>query len=180
MMAKSRSPIPCAEHAGVTALYLENHMWLRRWLAYRLQPAAACVADDLAQDVFLRILSSRNRFQIDSIRQPRAYLTRVAHCILVSWWRRQSLELAWLEALALLPELQQPSPEEQSLIIETLYEIDAVLDRLRKPVRQAFLMATLDGMKYKDIGRALGIALPTVKKYIHEAYLMCLSQMNDE
>lgn len=71
MMAKSRSPIPCAEHAGVTALYLENHMWLRRWLAYRLQPAAACVADDLAQDVFLRILSSRNRFQIDSIRQPR-------------------------------------------------------------------------------------------------------------
>jgi RNA polymerase sigma-70 factor (ECF subfamily) len=41
-------------------------------------------------------------------------------------------------------------------------------------------MATLDGMKQKDIAVALNIALPTVKKYIHEAYLTCLTQMPDE
>ncbi|MHA5568477.1 sigma factor-like helix-turn-helix DNA-binding protein, partial [Pseudomonas aeruginosa] len=42
------------------------------------------------------------------------------------------------------------------------------------------LMATLDGMKQKDIAQALGVALPTVKKFIHQAYVTCLSLMPDE
>lgn len=127
-----------------------------------------------------RILASRDGGQRDAIRQPRAYLTRIANCVLVSWRRRQSLELAWLEALATLPEPLQPSPEQQSVIVETLHEIDALLDTLRPRVKQAFLMATLDGMKQKDIAQALGVALPTVKKFIHQAYVTCLSLMPDE
>ncbi|MCR7986674.1 helix-turn-helix domain-containing protein, partial [Pseudomonas aeruginosa] len=56
----------------------------------------------------------------------------------------------------------------------------ALLDTLRPRVKQAFLMATLDGMKQKDIAQALGVALPTVKKFIHQAYVTCLSLMPDE
>ncbi len=82
--------------------------------------------------------------------------------------------------LATLPEPLQPSPEQQSVIVETLHEIDALLDTLRPRVKQAFLMATLDGMKQKDIAQALGVALPTVKKFIHQAYVTCLSLMPDE
>lgn len=167
---------PCA----VTTLYLENHAWLRGWLAYRLRSWGHGVADDLAQDIFLRVLSNRDATQPDTLRQPRAYLARIANCVLVSWRRRHSLEQAWLEALAQVPEPEHPSPEQQSVILETLHEIDAVLDTLRPRVRQAFLMATLDGMKQKDIAQALNIALPTVKKYIHEGYLTCLSQMPDD
>ena len=65
------------------------------------------------------------------------------------------------------------------MIVETLHEIDALLDTLRPRVKQAFLMATLDGMK-QDIAQALGVALPTVKKFIHQAYVTCLSLMPDE
>lgn len=173
---RSQSAEPCA----VTTLYIEHHAWLRGWLAYRLRSWGRGVADDLAQDIFVRLLASRDSNQPDTLRQPRAYLTRIANCVLVSWRRRHSLEQAWLEALALVPEALQPSPEQQSVILETLHEIDAVLDSLRPRVRQAFLMASLDGMKQKDIAQALNIALPTVKKYIHEGYMACLSQMPDE
>ncbi|MBC3436902.1 sigma-70 family RNA polymerase sigma factor [Pseudomonas sp. BW16M2] len=173
------SPQP-AEQCAVTTLYIEHHAWLRGWLAYRLRSWGRGVADDLAQDIFVRVLASRDSNQPDTLRQPRAYLTRIANCVLVSWRRRHSLEQAWLEALALVPEALQPSPEQQSVILETLHEIDAVLDGLRPRVRQAFLMATLDGMKQKDIAQNLNIALPTVKKYIHEGYMACLSQMPDE
>ncbi|MNE78243.1 putative RNA polymerase sigma factor FecI [compost metagenome] len=100
--------------------------------------------------------------------------------MLVSWRRRQSLERAWLEALALIPEPLHPSPEQHSVILETLHEIDALLDTLKPRIKQAFLMATLDGMKQKDIALALKLAVPTVKKYIHEAYITCLSLMPDE
>ena len=48
--------------------------------------------------------------------------------------------------ISTLPEPLQPSPEQQSVIVETLHEIDALLDTLRPRVKQAFLMATLDGI----------------------------------
>lgn len=179
-MTLFNTPPQPAERCAVTTLYIEHHAWLRGWLAYRLRSWGRGVADDLAQDIFVRVLASRDSNQPDTLRQPRAYLTRIANCVLVSWRRRHSLEQAWLEALALVPEALQPSPEQQSVILETLHEIDAVLDGLRLGVRQAFLMATLDGMKQKDIAQALNIALPTVKKYIHEGYMACLSQMPDE
>ncbi|MCE7765578.1 sigma-70 family RNA polymerase sigma factor [Pseudomonas putida] len=174
------SPPNSTEPCSIETLYIENHAWLRNWLAYRLRSWGRGVADDLAQDTFLRVLASREGARVEPIRQPRAYLTRIANCVLVSWRRRQSLEQAWLEALLLLPEPECPSPELQCAILETLHEIDAVLDKLRPRARQAFLMATLDGMKQKDIAVALNIALPTVKKYIHEAYLACLTQMPDD
>ena len=174
------SPPNSTEPCSIETLYIENHAWLRSWLAYRLRSWGRGVADDLAHDTFLRVLASRQGTRVEPILQPRAFLTRIANCVLVSWRRRQSLEQAWLEALLLLPEPEQPSPELHSVILETLHEIDEVLDRLRPRVRQAFLLATLDGMKQKDIAVALNIALPTVKKYIHEAYVACLAQMPDE
>ncbi len=178
MTSPESPPLP-AERCPVTTLYTEHHGWLRGWLSYRLRSWGRGVADDLAQDVFLRVLVSRDARQDGVIQQPRAYLTRIAQCVLVSWRRRHSLEQAWLEALLQLPEPEHPSPEQQSVILETLHEVDALLDTLRPRVRQAFLMATLDGMKQKAIAEALNIALPTVKQYIHQGYLVCLSRMPD-
>ncbi|MGK8167986.1 sigma-70 family RNA polymerase sigma factor [Pseudomonas aeruginosa] len=174
------SPVLSADRGSVATLYRENHAWLRGWLAYRLRSWGREVADDLAHDTFLRILASHDATQREAIRQPRAYLTRIANCVLVSWRRRQSLELAWLETLASLPEPLQASPEQQSVIVEALHEIDALLDTLRPRVKRAFLMATLDGMRQKDIAEVLNVALPTVKKYIHQGYLTCLSLMPDD
>lgn len=172
--------IACAKRDGFAALYTENHAWLRNWLAYRLNAWGRGVADDLAHDTFVRILASRNGATHAPIEQPRAFLTTVAKGVLVSWMRRQTLERAWLDGLAALPEPLHPSPEQQGVILETLHEIDAVLETLKPRVKQAFLMATLDGMKQQDIARALNVAVPTVKSDIRKAYLACLSLMPDE
>lgn len=171
---------PNAERDSIAALYVENHAWLRKWLAYRLHSWSASMADDLAHDTFVRILAGRGDTRREAIQQPRAYLTTVAKGVLFSWMRRQTLERAWLDALAVLPEPQHPSPEQQGIILETLHEIDAMLDTLKPHVKQAFLMATLDGMKQQEIAQALKVAVPTVKSYIHKAYLACLSLMPDE
>ncbi len=80
------APSSClsADRDGVATLYRENHAWLRNWLAYQLRSWGRGVADDLAHDTFLRILASRDGGQREAIRQPRAYLTRIANCVLVS------------------------------------------------------------------------------------------------
>lgn len=154
----------------VRTLYVEHHGWLQTWLRRRL--GNSCDAADLAQDTFVRILRVADRGTIET---PRAYLTTVAKGVLVNWYRRQALEQAYLQALALLPEPEAPSPEQRALVLETLHEIDAMLDALPPLVRRSFLLSQLEGMKYEDIALQLGVSLSSVKRYMAQAFRQCLA-----
>lgn len=152
----------------------QHHGWLQGWLRYKL--GNAFDAADLAQDTFARILAGRH---IGAIAQPRAYLTTVARGILVNWVQRQALERAYLDALALLPEALAPSCEERYLILETLHQLDAMLDALPPPVRRVFLLSQLEGLGYDAIGAQLGLSLSTVKRHMKQAFLACLQLESD-
>ena len=165
----------------LTSLYSDHHRWLKAWLLRRL--GNEFDAADLAHDTFLRLLRRDAQAPCKApepvIREPRAYLTTIANGLVVSHIRRQSLERAYLEALAALPEPQAISPEQQLGILQTLHEVDAMLAVLPPRVRSAFLMAQLDGMKQQEIAAALKVSVPTVKKYMQQAWLACLSLMDD-
>jgi len=163
-----------ATHPHFTSLYSDHHSWLQRWLCVKLGNASD--AADLAQDTFARILG---RADLAGLNQPRAFLTTVAKGVLVNWYQRQALERAYLEALAALPEPTAISPEQRMLILETLHEIDRMLDALPPKVKQAFLLAQLDGMGYAEIAEQLGTSLITIKRYMKQAFLQCLLVMAD-
>ena len=154
--------------------YSDHHGWLQGWL--RLKLGNASDAADLAQDTFARILARRD---LDAVREPRAYLTTVAKGLMVNWYRRQALERAYLDALAVLPEPEGACPEQRMLVLETLHDIDAALDALPERVRQAFFLSQLDGMKYDAIAQVLDVSLPTVKRYMKRAFLQCLLVLED-
>jgi RNA polymerase sigma-70 factor (ECF subfamily) len=163
-----------APHPLFNALYCEHHGWLQRWLGFKLGNASD--AADLAHDTFIRLIA---RSDLDTVREPRAMLTTVAKGLLVNRFQRQALERAYLAALAALPELVAPSPEQRLLILETLHQIDAMLDALPPRVRQAFLLSQLDGMAYADIALQLGVSVITVKRYMKQAFLQCLLAMDN-
>ena len=163
-----------ATHPHFTSLYSDHHSWLQRWLNAKLGNASD--AADLAQDTFTRILG---RADLAGLHEPRAFLTTVAKGVLINWYQRQALERAYLDALAALPEPTAISPEHRMLILETLHQIDAMLDALPPKVKQAFLMAQLDGMAYADIAAQLGMSLITIKRYMKQAFLQCLLTMED-
>ncbi len=136
----SSSSTPPAPHADIRALYIDHHAWLLGWLRKRLHYGDS--AADLAQDTFVHILGKPERLQ--ELRQPRAWLSTVAHGLLVDRVRRQRVERAYLEAIAHLPEAEVPSPESQLILLETLARVDALLDGLRPKVRMAFLLSRRD------------------------------------
>jgi len=154
----------------IEALYSDHHGWLHGWLRKKL--GNSFDAADLAHDTFARVLSGRTPA---ALTEPRAYLTTVAKGILVNWYRRQALERAYLDALAALPEPQAPAPELRFIILETLHEIDALLDRLQPQVKRTFLLSQIEGMKYEDIARATGVSLITVKRHMKQAFSHCLA-----
>lgn len=165
-MASSSDPI-----AG---LYADHHGWLQGWLRKKL--GCTHQAADLAHDTFIRMLTAFGQKQgaVLDLKEPRAYLTTVASRILINHYRRQSLEYAYLNALALMPEAVAPSPEQRALILETLNEIDAMLDGLPIKARRAFLLAQLDGLGYAEIADQLGTSTRTVRRYMAMAYEQCL------
>ncbi|MBP0599794.1 sigma-70 family RNA polymerase sigma factor [Herbaspirillum sp. LeCh32-8] len=152
----------------VRILYQDHHGWLKGWLRYKL--GNAFDAADLAQDVFMRLLA---RQEPVAAREPKAFLSTIARRLVIEHWRRRELEQAWLETLAAQPEAEAPSPESRALFLETLVEIDAVLDGLKPPVRSAFLMAQLDGLTCPQIARELGVSLATVERYLAKALRAC-------
>lgn len=163
-------------HPQIQALYSDHHGWLQGWLRRKL--GNAFDAADLAQDTFLRILTvpdDTSEKQADwQLHEPRAYLTVVARRLLANLYRRRSLEQAYLDALSAMPEPHAPSPEQQAIILETLQEIDAMLDGLAPQVRRAFLMAQLEGLGYAEIALKLSVSERTVKRYMAQAMARCI------
>ncbi|HVR48990.1 MAG TPA: sigma-70 family RNA polymerase sigma factor [Pseudorhodoferax sp.] len=158
------------------ALYSHHHGWLHGWLRRKLGDAHH--AADLAQDTFVRILVAcrAQELALEAVREPRAYLTTVAARLLVNHYRRLSVEQAWLAALATQPAAFAVSPEERLAILQTLQEVDALLDTLPPKARTAFLLAQLEGLTYAQIAERLNVALRTVKRYMAQAFEECLMQ----
>lgn len=153
----------------IESLYSDHHLWLKGWLHRRLGSAEqAC---DLAHDTFLRLLSSER--VPATLDEPRAYLTTVAQRLVSNHWRREKLERAYLEALAQAPSPLELSPEERAILLETLFELDCLLDGLPTAVRQAFLLSQLDGQTHAQVAEALNVSIPTVKRYLVKALQRC-------
>lgn len=166
----SMSSVDRSLNLHVQNLYSEHHGWLHRWLDRKLGNTSD--AADLAHDTFVRLLT---RQSIATGAEPRALLTHIAKGLVIDRWRRQDVERAYLETIAHLPEPQVPSPETRWLILEALYRIDAMLCAMPEKTRQAFLMSQIDGMTYPQIATELKVSLITVKRYMRDAFLACLS-----
>ncbi|MBH3426330.1 sigma-70 family RNA polymerase sigma factor [Pseudomonas alkylphenolica] len=154
--------------SAVTDLYCDHHGWLNGWLRKRL--GNAFDAADLTQDTFVRVLKARTALDI---REPRPYLSRIAKGLLIDLFRRRSLEQAYLEALAIMPESVQPSLEEQAIYLQALVEIDRLLQGLGNTVRQTFLLSQFDGLTYPQIAERLNISVRTVNNHMAKAMEHC-------
>ena len=155
--------------ASFKTIYSNHHGWLYSWLWRKL--GSRDDAAELAQDTFVRLLANKSA---TGLLEPRAYLSTIANGLVVNHWRRLSLERAYLSALAARPEMAMPSPEERALVMEPLFQIDTMLDKLSTKARQAFLLAQLDGLTYGQIAIQLGVSDRMVRKYMAQAMLQCV------
>jgi RNA polymerase sigma factor (sigma-70 family) len=138
---------------------------LRRFLARR-RPACAADIDDIAQEVFLRLLRYDRSELID---YPQAYLFKIASNVSAEWAMRSSRRLPhhseWLTELvdALTPEVEL---ERQGLDEQLHAAIEALPARSRQILRLHFA----DGITHEEIARRLGVTRKIVKRDMARAY----------
>jgi RNA polymerase sigma-70 factor (ECF subfamily) len=155
----------------LASLYSDHHGWLFGWLRKKL--GCADNAADLAQDTFVRIITSRDALL--GMRAPRAYLTTTARHLLANRVRRQKIEEAYLAELHLAASQCAgfPSPEQICIAIQALEQINAALQGLQFRPREAFLLHYLDGQTQAEVATALGVSTRMVQKYLAQALLHC-------
>lgn len=150
-------------------LYRDHSQWLLGWLRRRLGDRER--AADITQDTFVRLISSAMK---RVPREPRSYLATVAKRLMIDQLRRHQLEQEYQAYLANQPQVQVCSPEHRLIILETLMQLDAMLDGLGSKVRQAFFYVQLDGLSYVEVAARLEVSVSSVTKYMAKAVEHCL------
>jgi RNA polymerase sigma factor (sigma-70 family) len=138
---------------------------LRRFLARRRAGCAADI-DDIAQEVFLRLLRYDRSQLID---YPQAYLFKIASNVSAEWAMRASRRLPHhSEWLAELVDSLSPEAEVER---ETLDEqLRAAVNALPARPREILRLHFGDGATHEEIARRLGVTRKIVKRDIARAY----------
>ena len=127
-------------------------------------------ADDIAQEVFIKVYRSLGGFRQDA--QFTSWLYRIAMNACIDHGRRRSPvsfplksedERTWEVAA------DDPGPEERVFAGEVRAAVTAAVDGLPPQQRLIFAMRHFEGMKLIDIAEALGVAEGTVKRQLHSA-----------
>jgi RNA polymerase sigma-70 factor (ECF subfamily) len=133
-------------------------------------------AEDIAQDVFIKVYRSLARFRQDS--QLTSWIYRIAMNACIDHRRRQlSAGAAPLcarddesceQQLVNTPE-EGPGPESTAYAGELGTVLEGAVARLPHGQRIVFIMRHHEGLKLGEIATALGLAEGTVKRQLHAA-----------
>jgi RNA polymerase sigma-70 factor (ECF subfamily) len=129
-------------------------------------------AEDIAQDVFIKVFRSLDRFRYDA--QLTSWLYRIVMNACIDH-RRRHAPAGWAPftedaelRMANTPE-DGPGPEDQAYGGQLGEVLEAEIARLPPGQRLVFTMRHHEGLKLSEIADALGLAEGTVKRQLHAA-----------
>ena len=145
--------------------------WRKRWNGSLLRflgrrVRAAVDIEDLAQETYLRLLRARD---LHDVRNPQAYLLRVASHVVAEWRDNQ------LPMEPILPA------HEEFLVDDCLpeFELDATLSQERLDItlsamtpimRAVLLLRVRDERPCKEIAQELDLTIRQVRRYLARSY----------
>jgi RNA polymerase sigma-70 factor, ECF subfamily len=141
---------------------------------YRLVRNRA-IAEELAQDVFLRVYRFRDRYQPEA--KFSTWLFRITTNVALNWRRDSRRESAHLSLDVALHDPRQiqvadrtPRPDERLLAEFHAMEIRDAIESLPAKQLAAVLMHKYEGLDYAAIARALDCSIPALKSLLFRAY----------
>ena len=162
-------------HGLVEQLATDHHEDLIRYISRRVRSIAD--AREIAQEAYVRLLRLD---RTDLIREPRAYLYRVATHVLYEFElksRNDRLGLVrWKSDEASgIAEIHTRAVDQLAL----KERMDAALAELTPKCRAVLILHRRDGMTYQEISERIGISVSMVKKYLIQGLRHCRQALSD-
>lgn len=125
------------------------------------------LADDLAQEVFLRAWRQRGSYQEQG--HARAFLLRIADHLACDHLRRDKASATRIEKLqhTAASFSAEWDPVRRAVEAEAVEQLNAALDRLTTVQRRVLLLRYYGAMAFQEIAAALEIPLSTALSHCH-------------
>ncbi len=128
-------------------------------------------ADDVTQEVLIRIWKNMNKFKLLS---AKSWIMKTTHNLCIDFLRKRKKELeknplSTDDILDYTTNKQSENPVviTESKMIDT--KVKEAIKRLPEKIRSTFVLYEIEGMKYKEISKVLDIPINSVKVYIMRA-----------
>ena len=124
-------------------------------------------AQEILQDVFLKIWDNRNSIDIE--KSFRSYLFKIAENKVVDFFRKaardkkREAELISLATIEYMPVEELLYSDEKSALLQK------AIDSLSPQRQQVFRLCKLEGKTYKEVSELLGISVSTISDHIVKA-----------
>ena len=149
---------------------------LRAWMAqygpalrrYFLRRAEAGEADDLVQEVFVKLQARGTTSDIDNVER---YLFRTAASVLADRYRQPGWRWGAQEQLdAADPLVDEVSPERIVIGRQAIGSIVTALEELPPRSAQAFFLVRFEQMTQEEAARRMGISVKAVEELMRRAF----------
>ncbi|WP_428152357.1 RNA polymerase sigma factor [Brevundimonas sp.] len=158
--------------SSLLTAYLEQREAMRRFFQARLGPAAD--VEDLLQDLYLKAATVDAATEV---REPRAYLYRLASNLMMDRWRsgRRSAvrDTAWRDVTRTAGPTEDiddaPSAEAVVAGRERLAALMEGLTHLPPRTQAVFRLHKFDGLSYAEVAENLKVSRSTVEKHMMDA-----------
>jgi RNA polymerase sigma-70 factor (ECF subfamily) len=160
--------------AALFAAYLRGRSAL--WAFFRLRTRDEGAAEDLLQEVWLRIGKAASPGRI---RDPDAFLRTVAKNLATDWHRRRARRPSSAGPLehANDPACDRPSAFDQLAAHEAVEFLMQVLEELSPRRRQALLLHKFEGLTMAEAARRMGTSSETVERQVAQALAHCQARL---
>ena len=145
-------------------LFERHHLHLFNFFLRLTRERSA--AEDLVQEVFVRMLKYRGTYRTEAEFTP--WMFRLARNAATDLWRARPRELP-VDESAPEPAADLPHPADEMEKGDRRRRLGKALDRLPAEKRELLLLARFSEMRYDEIGELLGVSVGAVKVRVHRA-----------
>ncbi len=142
-------------------LFVEHRESLMRYVRYRLSDFAA--AEDIAQECFIRYFQARRRQEV--IEQPKAWLFRVAHNLVIDHGRTQKLDFLGDDEWRTI----EAGLAAQDTEVDYRLRISSLPWHVLTPTEMECLQLRAEGLKFREVAEVLDITISTAASYVARA-----------
>jgi RNA polymerase sigma-19 factor, ECF subfamily len=146
--------------------FREHAVELQRYLLRRVGHAHD--ADDLAQEVFARLLRVRDA---ELVRKPLAYLIGIATHVVREFRQRKQHERVLFDSVVTDDLCENPEHPHRGVAerLEMQQWLDSALTQLPPTHQLVLLLVKRDGLSYAEAAEKSGLSIHTIEKYVVEA-----------
>jgi RNA polymerase sigma-70 factor (ECF subfamily) len=148
-----------------TALY--DQYWNRIYSLARVYFKSAQAAEDLVQEVFLKVWTIRRT--LPEVRSFRPFLLVMARNMLISHLRKAVFHVGLEEEYDALPEEDFLQPDKQLTLKEYRELLQEAVSALPPQQQQAYRLSRDSGRNYEEIAKEMQLSPLTVRTHISKA-----------